>query len=172
MISEKLGKIIESHKDFPIPGIIFRDILPVLRYPEIFNELIENMSKNPNWEKTEALVAIDARGFIFGSCIANKLSKPMITARKAGKLPGKLLDGHYSYEYGKNSLAIQSRSIEKFNNFAIVDDLLATGETVKCVKNILESANKKVTLLSVVIELKALSARESFKFPVDSQIIY
>ena len=93
-----------------------------------------------------------------------------LISRKAGKLPGSLIESEYKLEYGTNKLSIQKKSIEEFENFVIVDDLLATGGTVECVSKILYSANKKVLGLSVVAELKGLYGRNCLDFPVKSQI--
>lgn len=172
LISEELKEVVQSYKDFPIEGINFRDILPVFQKPELVLKIVEQMSKNLIWEETDAIIAVDARGFLFGTCVAQKLRKPLIVARKKGKLPGPLLEQNYSLEYGKNSLAIQKDAVKKYETFGIIDDLLATGGTVKCIENIIKSVDKKVNLLSVVIELSELSGRSKFSFEVDSQLIY
>ena len=123
-------------------------------------------------KNNKLIIAIDARGFIFGSAIAFKLSKPLIVARKPGKLPGEIISKSYNLEYGSNSLSIQEKSLSEYETFFIVDDLLATGGTVNCVWDIINSKGKKITGLSVVIELKDLNAKSKLNFPVESQIIY
>ena len=170
-MTESLKKVIKDHLDFPIKGIVFKDILPLLQQPEIFSKVIGDMSKSKIFKNSEAIISIDARGFIFGTAISLSLSKPMIVARKPGKLPGDIIEKSYDLEYGKNSLAIQKDSIKQYNSFAIVDDLLATGGTVKCVSEILKDFNKEVSGLSVVIELEDLKGRDKFKFPVESQLL-
>ena len=130
------------------------------------------MSSSNILKNADAILSIDARGFIFGTAISSYLSKPMVVARKPGKLPGVLIEKSYDLEYGKNSLAIQKDSIRRYKYLAIVDDLLATGGTVKCVSEILKDLKKEVTGLSVVIELKKLKGREKLDFPVESKIIY
>ena len=170
-MTKDLKKLIKDHLDFPIKGIVFKDILPLLQKPEIFSKVIEDMSKSKIFKNSEAIISIDARGFIFGTAISLNLSKPMIVARKPGKLPGDLIEKSYDLEYGKNSLAIQKDSIKQYNSFAIVDDLLATGGTVKCVSEILKDFNKEVSGLSVVIELEELKGRDKFNFPVESKIL-
>ena len=170
-MQEHLKKLINDHIDFPIKGIVFKDILPLLQDPEIFSKVIEEMSISTIFKNADAILAIDARGFIFGTAISIFLSKPMIVARKPGKLPGDLIEKSYDLEYGKNSLAIQKDSIKKYKSFAIVDDLLATGGTVKCVSEMLKEFNKEVSGLSVVIELGELQGRDKFKFPVESQLL-
>ena len=166
-----LHKLIEDYVDFPKEGIIFKDILPVLQYPDVFKELIKKMSANEIINNSEAIIAIDARGFIFGSAVSILSKKPLILARKPGKLPGKLLTKTYNLEYGSNSLSIQKNAINNFHSFAIVDDLLATGGTAKCVFEILEEAKKEVLGLSVVVELKELNGKSRLDFPVCSQIL-
>ena len=170
-MTKDLKKLIKDHPDFPIKGIVFKDILPLLQKPEIFSKVIEDMSKSKIFKNSEAIISIDARGFIFGTAISLNLSKPMIVARKPGKLPGDLIEKSYDLEYGKNSLAIQKDSIKQYNSFAIVDDLLATGGTVKCVSEMLKDLNKEVSGLSVVIELEELKGRDKFNFPVESKIL-
>ena len=170
-MTKDLKKLIKDHLDFPIKGIVFKDILPLLQQPEIFSKVIEDMSKSKIFKNSEAIISIDARGFIFGTAISLNLSKPMIVARKPGKLPGDLIEKSYDLEYGKNSLAIQKDSIKQYNSFAIVDDLLATGGTVKCVSEMLKEFNKEVSGLSVVIELEELKGRDKFNFPVESEIL-
>ena len=98
---------IRSYKNFPRQGIIFRDALGILQENEIFSELIVKMSSSKIIQKADAIIAIDARGFIFGSAISLNSSKPMIVARKKGKLPGELVSRSYELEYGEDSLYVQ-----------------------------------------------------------------
>tara|TARA_B100000945_G_C20418444_1_gene616421 strand:- start:1610 stop:2125 length:516 start_codon:yes stop_codon:yes gene_type:complete len=170
-LAENFKKLIKDHIDFPKKGILFKDVLPLLQHPKIFSSLIEEMSASKIFKNADAILSIDARGFIFGTAISLYLSKPMVVARKPGKLPGKIIEKSYDLEYGKNSLAIQKDSIKKYNYFAIVDDLLATGGTVKCVSEILKDFQKEVTGLSVFVELGELKGRDKLEFPVDSNII-
>tara|TARA_B100000242_G_scaffold290597_1_gene262297 strand:- start:2383 stop:2901 length:519 start_codon:yes stop_codon:yes gene_type:complete len=172
MYKEDLKNIIKTYPDFPKKGILFRDILPVFKSPVVFRKLIESLSDKEIFKASQAIIAIDARGFLFGSAIALNLSKPLVLARKPGKLPGKLTTNSYELEYGQNSLSIQDDSIKDLDNFVIVDDLLATGGTVNCVSKILKDKNKKVLGLAVVVELKALKGRNKLNFPVFSEIQY
>ena len=100
--------LILTYKDFPKEGIDFKDVLAILQYPDIFRDLILKMSSNQFLKNAEAIISIDARGFIFGSAISLQASKPMIVARKPGKLPGELVENNYKLEYGENTLSIQS----------------------------------------------------------------
>ena len=167
---DSLKEFIDTYKDYPKKGIEFKDVLGIIQEPRIFKELILEMSSSQIIKNAEAIISIDARGFIFGSAISFQASKPMIVARKPNKLPGELVEKTYSLEYGKNSLSIQKKALNKYNSFAIVDDLLATGGTVNCVSKILESNNKKVMGVVVVVELMKLEAKSKINFPVESTI--
>ena len=138
----------------------------------MFRELILKMSSNKVIKNSEAIISIEARGFIFGSAISLQASKPMLVARKPGKLPGELIKENYYLEYGKSSLSIQKESLEKFNSYAIVDDLLATGGTINCVANLIKKSGKDVIGLVTVVELLKLNGRLKFNFPVESYISF
>tara|TARA_B100000524_G_C23546223_1_gene333101 strand:+ start:201 stop:719 length:519 start_codon:yes stop_codon:yes gene_type:complete len=172
MLSSKIDNLIKNYPNFPKDGILFKDLTPILADPKIFSELIDEMSSYYFIEKADALIAIDARGFLFASAIGIKVSKPIILARKPGKLPGKLLKKEYNLEYGTNSLTLQKSSLDIGSKFVIIDDLLATGGTVNCVREILTDAGKKVLGLAVVVELDELGGRSKFSFPVKSIINY
>ena len=167
---EKLEDLINTYKDFPKKGIDFKDVLEILQHPDTFQELIFKMSSNPFLKNAEAIISIDARGFIFGSAVALESSKPMIVARKPGKLPGQIITREYDLEYGKNSLSIQSSALSKFQSFVIIDDLLATGGTVNCVSELMQDQKKEILGLITVVELKKLKGRSKLNFPVHSII--
>ena len=169
---KKLIELIKTYKNYPKKGIEFKDVLGIVQEPKIFKELILKMSSSQIIKNAEAIISIDARGFIFGSAISLQSSKPMIVARKPGKLPGELLKKKYSLEYGENSLSIQKNALQKYNSYAIVDDLLATGGTVDCVSNLLESNGKEVVGLLVVVELINLEGRLKLDFPIEASITY
>ena len=165
-----LNEFIDTYKDYPKEGIEFKDVLGIIQEPRIFKELILKMSSSQIIKNAEAIVSIDARGFIFGSAVSIHALKPIIFARKPGKLPGELVTKKYSLEYGENSLSIQKRALKKYNSYTIVDDLLATGGTVNCVSDLLHNNNKKVVGLLVVVELIHLEGRSKMEFPVESII--
>ena len=170
MLTERLKNSIKDYPDFPKKGIVFKDISPIIADPILFSKLIDNMSSYSFFEDADAIVAIDARGFIFGSAISKTIKKPLILARKKNKLPGLILEESYGLEYGEDSLSIQESAIFPFEKFVIVDDLLATGGTVKSVVNMLRKKNKKVLGLSVVIELTALKGSVNLAIPVFSEV--
>ena len=165
---EKLESLIKTYYDFPKKGIAFKDLLGIIQDAEVFRELILRMSSNQVIKNSEAIISIEARGFIFGSAISLQASKPMIVARKPGKLPGKIFQEDYSLEYGNNSLSVGKEALGKFSSYAIVDDLIATGGTVDCVARLINKAGKKVSGLLTVVELIELNGRLRFDFPVET----
>ena len=167
---KNLREKIFSYPDFPEKGILFQDILGITQDPDLFKEIIIKMSSSSIIKNADVIISIDARGFIFGTAIAMQSSKPMIVARKPNKLPGKLLKRNYSLEYGENSLSIQKNVALKYERFAIVDDILATGGTANCCIELIKSIEKKVNGLCVIAEIEDLKGRTNLKCPVDSQI--
>ena len=167
---KNLESLIKTYNDFPKKGIAFKDILGVMQDNEVFSELILKMSSNDLIKNSEAIISIEARGFIFGSAISLQASKPMIVARKPGKLPGELIQENYYLEYGESSLSIQKEALNKFSSYVIVDDLLATGGTINCVANLIKKSGKDVCGLLTVVELFELNGRSRFNFPVESVI--
>ena len=167
---KNLESLIKTYNDFPKKGISFKDILGIIQDTEAFRELILKMSSNKVIKRSEAIISIEARGFIFGSAISLQASKPMLVARKPGKLPGELIRENYTLEYGKSSLSIQKEALKKFNSYAIVDDLLATGGTIDCIVNLLKKSGKEISGLITVVELTELNGRSRFNFPVESMI--
>ena len=169
---EELKKLISTYENYPKTGVNFKDVLEIFHHPKIFKEFIIKMSSSELIKNAEALISIDARGFVFGSAIALQTSKPMIVARKPGKLPGEIIQKKYNLEYGENVLTIQKDAIKKFNSFAIIDDLIATGGTAECVSKILDENNKIVTGLLVVVELQELGGSIRFNYPIESILKY
>ena len=167
-----LKKFIDTYNDYPKKGIDFKDVLGIIQEPRVFKELILKMSSSQIIKNAEAIISIDARGFIFGSAISLQASKPMIVARKPGKLPGEVVEKNYSLEYGTNSLSIQKKALQKYRSYAIVDDLLATGGTADCVSKILESNDKEVVGILVVVELMKLEGKLKLNFPIESSITF
>ena len=172
MLSERLKNTIKDYPDFPKKDIIFKDITPILADPELFSDLIEKISKYPFFEITDAIIAIDSRGFIFGSALAKITKKPLILARKKNKLPGLVIERNYGLEYGNDKLCIQESAISPFKKFVIVDDLLATGGTAKCVIDMLNLKQKEILALSVVVELTFLEGSNQLGIPIYSEVKY
>ena len=169
---KKLEDLILTYRDFPKKGIDFKDVLGIIQEPEVFKDLILKMSDSKIIKNCDAIISIDARGFIFGSAISLQASKPMVVARKPGKLPGDIIKQNYNLEYGESSLSIQKSVLRKYDSFAVVDDLLATGGTVNCVSNLVKNNGKEVLGLITVVELSKLEGRSKFNFPVESIICF
>ena len=167
---KNLESLIKTYNDFPKKGIAFKDVLGIIQDAEVFRELILKMSSHQLIRDSEAIISIEARGFIFGSAISFQASKPMLVARKPGKLPGELIQENYNLEYGRNSLSIQKEAIKKFSSYVVVDDLLATGGTVDCVARLLKENGRDTSGLLTVVELENLNGRDRFDFPVESMI--
>lgn len=172
MLSERLKNSIKDYPNFPKKDIIFKDISPIISDPVLFSDLIEKITKYSFLKNTDAIIAIDARGFIFGSSIATSIKKPLILARKKNKLPGLVIQRSYGLEYGKDSLSIQESAIAPYEKFVIIDDLLATGGTAKCVIDMLRSKSKEILALSVIIELCFLEGAKNLDIPVFSEVKY
>ena len=170
-LKSNLLNLFGTYKDFPKEGIVFCDILPVLRDSNVLHDLISSMSQSSGIKDSDAIVAIDARGFIFGTAISLFTKKPLICARKPGKLPGHLISDSYELEYGKNTLCIQSESIKNYKSFSIIDDLLATGGTAACVEKMLLKQGKVVKELAVVVEIGELKGKNKLNCEVNSQVI-
>jgi len=172
MLSERLKNSIIDYPDFPKKDIIFKDIMPILTNPELFSDLIDKLSTYTFFKNTDAIIAIDSRGFIFGSAIAKIIKKPLVLARKKNKLPGIVIERSYGLEYGNDKLCIQESAISPFKKFVIVDDLLATGGTAKCVIDMLNIKRKEILALSVVVELTFLEGTKNLEVPVFSEVRY
>ena len=161
-LQDRIKASINEYPDFPKKGIVFKDIMPLLADPTIFKDIIDKFCLSESIIKSDAIIGIDARGFLFSSAIAYKLGKPLITARKPGKLPGSLKTVGYGLEYGTNQLSIQVQSLMNFQKFALVDDLLATGGTLSAAAEIVEGLGKTVEGVNVLIELSALNGAKKY----------
>lgn len=171
--NEEMDKYIISIPDFPKEGIIFRDITSVLGNPDGFKLAIDTMQKALEGVEFDAIVALDARGFFFGSPLAFNNHKPLIPVRKAGKLPRATLKKNFQLEYGEESFEIHKDDIKPGMKVVIVDDLLATGGTLGASAKLCEELGAEVVKMLVVIELKGLNGREILSdYSIDSVIAY
>ena len=118
---KRLNELIDTYKDFPKKGIEFKDVLGIIQEPKVFKELISKMSSSQIIKNAEAIVSIDARGFIFGSAISLQASKPMIVARKPGKLPGKLLEENYTGTEALRLLGVRLSTLRERKNGGSAD---------------------------------------------------
>ena len=166
-----ISPFITDIPNFPKEGIIFKDICPLLANPKAFDYVCEQMAVN--LDGVDKIVALDARGFIFGWAVANMLEIPFIPLRKAGKLPGKIESIKYDLEYGSNVFEIQSDVIQSGDKVAILDDLLATGGSIIAACSLVEKQGGIVDKIQVLIELEYLKAREKITdYAIHSMIKY
>ena len=147
--------------DFPIPGILFRDITPLLKNAAGFRATIDLFVDRFKDEGVDYVVAIEARGYIFGAPIAYRLGAGFIPVRKPGKLPAQTFSESYELEYGTNSLEIHDDAIPRGARVLVVDDLLATGGTAAATARLLERLGARVVGFAFLIELAALSGRNA-----------
>ena len=154
-----LKEYIRDIPDFPEPGILFRDITPMLGNPAAFSYAVGLLAERCRERDFDVVVAIESRGFIFGAPLARELGKPLAPVRKAGKLPADTYSVEYDLEYGSNVLEIHTDAIAPGQRALIVDDLLAIGGTLSAASDLVESCGGVVSGLAVVIELGFLEGR-------------
>lgn len=145
--------------DFPKPGIIFKDITPLLSDKEAFASVIEQFAQRYRGKAVDKIVAAEARGFIFGGALAKELNAGLIPVRKKDKLPYKTINVAYELEYGTDTLYMHKDAVKKGENILILDDLLATGGTAKALCELVETLKGKVIEIAFVIELLFLNGR-------------
>lgn len=139
-----LDKVIRKVKDFPKPGILFYDVTSIFTDPQAFRFVVNQMLDSYLKEKIDGVIAIEARGFLLGSCFALERKLPLVLARKKGKLPGKTVSEDYALEYGHATLEIHTEDLIAGKRYLIVDDLVATGGTLEAVAKMVERQDAKV----------------------------
>ena len=159
MKKSELKNFIRDIPDFPKEGIIFKDITPLLNNNEAFKKTVDIFTKKYKKENIKHIVAVESRGFIFGCALAYKLGAGFVPIRKKGKLPYKTKSVSYELEYGTDTLEIHEDAIEPNSNVLIVDDLLATGGTVKAVVDLLKDLKANIVGIACLIELKFLKGK-------------
>ena len=157
---EALKNAVRDVPDFPIPGILFKDITPVLGDPQLFRTAVDLFIRRHEKAGIRKVACIDARGFLLGSAVAYGLGAGLIPIRKKGKLPYKTLDQAYALEYGTAELAMHVDAVEPGEKVLLIDDLLATGGTARAAAQLLEKAGARVVEIDVLIELEFLKGRE------------
>jgi adenine phosphoribosyltransferase len=168
-----LADYIREIPDFPKPGILFRDITPLLAAPAAFRQAIEMMAAPFRAERIELVAAAEARGFIFAAPLAVTLGAGLVPIRKPGKLPCRTLSYTYQLEYGSDTLQIHADAVARGANVLVVDDLLATGGTVQACCRLIEQAGGRVAGCAFLIELAGLGgARRIAQYKTLSLIKY
>lgn len=155
-----LAAMVRDVPDFPKPGILFKDITPLLQDAEAFRQAIDRMADAWAGKKIDVVLGIEARGFLFASALAYKLNAGLVIVRKPGKLPYKTKSVTYALEYGTDSLQIHDDAIRAGQRVLIVDDVLATGGTVKAVTELVRQFNADIAGIAFLSELAFLRGRE------------
>lgn len=162
-LAQTIKETIRDINDFPIKGVKFKDITPLLSNIALYNKIIDTIAKKYKNKGITKVVGLESRGFIFGISLAQKLNVPFIPIRKKGKLPYKKISIDYQLEYGTATLEIHEDAVNQNDNVLIVDDLLATGGTANAAVNLIKKLKGKVAACAFVIELSFLKDKDNLK---------
>jgi len=172
-MSETLQAMIRDVPDFPEPGIVFKDIMPLLADPATLRETVDLLADWIEPRKPDVILGAEARGFILGAAIAYKLGCGFVAARRPGKLPWKTVSATYALEYGENSLELHADAIADGQRVLVHDDVLATGGTAAAICDLAEQLGGVVVGTAFVIELAFLEGRKQLEqYDVFSLITY
>lgn len=171
---DHLRATVRDVPDFPLPGILFKDITPVLANAETLKLAVDGMAEIVAGQKVDKVVGIDARGFIFGAMLAARLGTGFVPARKKGKLPWRTRGLEYALEYGTNSIEMHEDAIEPGERIVLADDLLATGGTAGAVLDLMRQAGADIVCSIFFIELEFLKGRSKISGygPIHSLLTY
>lgn len=169
----ELTDYIRDVPDFPKPGILFRDITPLLSSPQAFSEVIDRLAARYQSQKVDAIVAVESRGFIFGAPLAIRLGASFVPVRKPGKLPYETIRHSYDLEYGSDTLEMHSDALKAGQRVVIVDDLLATGGTIEACLKLLSNFDVEIVECAFCINLAFLQGARRLKpHPIFSLLEY
>ena len=168
-----LRAFIRDVPDFPKPGILFKDITPLLASPSALAMAVELLCNPFRGKGIQAVIGVESRGFIFGTAIAQALSCGFVPVRKPGKLPAEKWSMTYDLEYGQDTLEVHKDAIKRGEKCLVVDDLLATGGTMKACCDLVEMLGGEIVGIAILIELTFLKGRDRFsKYELHSAIKY
>jgi len=163
----ELKNCVRSIVDWPIPGVIFRDLTTLMKDPAAFRESCDIFYERYKGRQIDKIVGIDARGFVFGAVLAYKLGVGFVPVRKKGKLPHDTIEEVYSLEYGSGTMEIHSDAIDKGDKVVIIDDLIATGGTIGATVKLVEKLDGNILECAFLIELPDLKGREQISgYPI------
>ena len=172
-MNKTLKEYVTGIPDFPKEGILFHDITSVIQSSEGLKLAVEGLLESVKELEFDSIAGIETRGFIFGAILAERLGKGLVLVRKKGKLPRKTISESYALEYGTEKIEIHTDAVKPGEKVLIVDDLIATGGTVKAAANLIERLGGEVAGAVFLIELVGLNGREKLKnYPVRSVITY
>lgn len=169
----KLEELITNIEDFPQEGVIFRDITTLFENPEGMKECIDQLKERLEGIEIDKIVAVESRGFILAAPLAYLLQKPLVLARKKGKLPRPACSESYDLEYGSEALELSLGSIQEKDKVVVIDDLIATGGTILAANHLVEKLGGEIVKDMFLIELKDLGGRQTLEnYCVESIIQY
>lgn len=172
-LTQELKNVIRDIPDFPIKGVVFKDITPILQNPKLLSEVGYFFVHQNIGRHATKVVSIESRGFIFGSILANELHAGFVPVRKKGKLPADVISVSYDLEYGSNTLEIHRDAIQPGDKVIIHDDILATGGTVEATIKLVEQLGGQVVNVCFLLELSFLNGRDRLKkYPIESLVTY
>ncbi len=155
-----LRRFIRDVPDWPKKGILFRDITPLLGEPEAFSAAVDALCSDFRDNRVDYVAAVEARGFIFGAAVAERLDAGFVPIRKKGKLPSATESITYELEYGSDTLEVHNDAVKRGSNVLMVDDLLATGGTMAAACELIEKIGGKIAGIAFLVELSELGGRE------------
>jgi len=168
-----LAAKIRDVPDFPKPGIVFKDIMPLLADREALQETVDRLEDWAKPRKPDVVMAVEARGYITGGALAVRLGCGFVAARKPGKLPWRTVTAKYALEYGFDSIEIHADALQRGQRVLVHDDVLATGGTAKAAVELVEQVGAEVVGLPFIVELDFLNGREKLApYEVESLIHY
>jgi adenine phosphoribosyltransferase len=172
-LADDVRVVIRDVPDFPKPGIVFKDITPLLSTPALFRRVTDSMAEGAAAMQVTHVVAVESRGFIFAAPVAQRLGVPMIPVRKPGKLPHRRVREEYALEYGTDALEMHEDALGVGARVLVVDDVLATGGTAAATRRLVERAGGTVVAFTFLIDLTFLNGRQQLAgSPVDAIVEY
>jgi adenine phosphoribosyltransferase len=173
MTTDELKSKIRNVPDFPIKGVMFRDITTLVKDKAAFKYVVDQLYERYKDKKIDQVIGIESRGFIFGGALAHRLGCGFVPARKLGKLPSETIEESYELEYGRTSLQMHIDAIKKGDRVLVLDDLLATGGTIRATTNMVERLGGTIVEIAVIIELSFLKGRDKLKnYSIYSMVDY
>jgi adenine phosphoribosyltransferase len=172
-MADVIRKLIRDVPDFPKPGILFRDITPLLRDPRGLNHCIDLLTDPFRDAGVDIVAGVESRGFIFGTLVSQRLGKGFVPIRKPGKLPCETVSASYELEYGTDTVEIHRDAVEKGQRVLLVDDLIATGGTLEAARKLVTTLGGEIVGCSIVIELAFLKGRDRLPgLPINALLTY
>ena len=173
MTIDQLKALVRDVPDFPEPGIIFKDLMPLIGNADAFRSTIEQLAEWAKPRNPDIILGAEARGFIFGGALAHQLNAGFVPVRKLGKLPGKTIEVEYELEYGRDALAVHEDAIRPGQRVLALDDLLATGGSMGAALRLIRQLGGHIVGVAFMIELAFLHGRDKLKeHPLHSLIVY